>query len=187
MASVLGDAILFLNHLGIYDVILPFLLVFTIVFAILERTKIFGLENNKTKKNLNSMVAFVMAFFVIASAQLVEAITTISSHVVLLLMLSVLFMMLVGSFSDPKEVFRLEGGWHSGFVWIMFIGIVGIFLNAIKNEEGQSWLEYALNFVQQYYTDSAFATLLLLIFLFGAIRWIVNDGKPAAATTPKKD
>ena len=33
-----------LVDLGVYDVILPFLLVFTIVFAILEKTKVLGLE-----------------------------------------------------------------------------------------------------------------------------------------------
>ena len=34
----------FLDKIGVYDVILPFLLVFTIVFAILEKTKVLGLD-----------------------------------------------------------------------------------------------------------------------------------------------
>ena len=41
MATVLGNALDFLKELGVYDVLLPFILVFTIMFAILERTKLF--------------------------------------------------------------------------------------------------------------------------------------------------
>ena len=40
-ASGFRGVIDFLGKLGVYDVILPFLLIFTIVFAILEKTKIY--------------------------------------------------------------------------------------------------------------------------------------------------
>ena len=40
--SAFRGVIEFLGDMGVYDVILPFLLVFTIVFAILEKTKILG-------------------------------------------------------------------------------------------------------------------------------------------------
>ena len=48
--SVFGEAIQFLAKLGIYDVVLPFLLVFTIVFAIMEKTKLLGTEKGKEEK-----------------------------------------------------------------------------------------------------------------------------------------
>ena len=71
MAEGFRGAIVFLEKLGVYDVVLPFLLVFTIIFAILEKTRILGVEKvggqDLTKKNLNSIVAFVVAFLVIAS------------------------------------------------------------------------------------------------------------------------
>ena len=68
--SVFRESIEFLAKLGVYDVVLPFLLVFTIVFAILDKTKMLGVEKGKddreyTKKNLNAMIAFVMGFFVV--------------------------------------------------------------------------------------------------------------------------
>ena len=88
----------FLDKIGVYDVILPFLLVFTIVFAILEKTKVLGLDKidgkEFTKKNLNSMVAFVISFLVIASTQLVSVINEVMANVVLLLILAVSFLML---------------------------------------------------------------------------------------------
>ena len=72
--NVLG----FFESVGIYDVLLPFLLVFTIMFAILEKTKVLGTEviNNETvpRRNLNSLAAFSIAFFVIANQKLVAII-----------------------------------------------------------------------------------------------------------------
>ena len=92
MASVFRNALDFFQEIGIYDVVLPFLLVFTIMFAILEKTKIFGFEDKEqkyTRKNLNSMVAFVTAFLVVASAKLVAIINETISNVVLLLLLAI--------------------------------------------------------------------------------------------------
>ena len=67
--SVFRGIIEFFGDLGVYDVILPFILVFTIVFAILEKSQVFGSEKIKdveyTRKNLNSMAAFVIAFLVV--------------------------------------------------------------------------------------------------------------------------
>src|SRR3989338_10174572 len=97
--SAFRGAIEFLARLGLYDVVLPFLLVFTIVFAILEKTKLFGTEkigaHDYTKKNLNAMTAFVISFLVVASSQLVAAINESLARVVLLMLVSVSFIMLI--------------------------------------------------------------------------------------------
>src|SRR3989338_6934868 len=126
MASPFRDIIDFFAQIGLFDVVLPFLLVFTIVFALLERTKVLGVEEvdgkKFTKKNLNSMAAFVIAFLVVASSRLVEIITEVSSKFVVILFLVVLFLLLVGSFfmEKPDAVF-LEGGWKTTFMIIVFL------------------------------------------------------------------
>lgn len=181
--SVFRETIEFFGKLGIYDVILPFLLVFTIVFAILEKTKVFGVEEigkkKYPKKNLDAMVAFVVAFFVIASSRLVEAITQISSQVVILLLLSVFFLILVGSFAkETEEGFFLSGGWNTTFIWIMFVGIIGIFLNAIKTEEGQTWLSFIMEFISTKWDTNWVASLILIGFVIGIILWITGSGGP---------
>ena len=50
--SVFGDSINFLVKLGVYDIILPFLLVFVLVFALLEKTKILGTDKVKNKEGV---------------------------------------------------------------------------------------------------------------------------------------
>ena len=187
--TVLGNVITFLDKIGIYDVVLPFLLVFTIVFAMLEKTKIFGTEvvrgTEFPRKNLNAMVSFVIGFLVIASSRLVEAITDISANVVVLLMASVFFLLLVGSFFKPDEAVALEKGWKTTFMIIMFVGLLAIFLNAIKTEAGKSWLKVSLDFLRDYWNDAAVASLILIIGIWIFITWVTKSEKSGSETEGK--
>ncbi|MBI4448523.1 hypothetical protein HY641_00660 [Candidatus Woesearchaeota archaeon] len=175
--TIFGRVIDFFIKLGIYDVVLPFLLVFTIVFAILQKTRVIGKMKEGSNKNLDSMAAFCIAFMVIASAQLVEIITQVSAQMVILLMLSVLFLILVGSFGGLTTDGGLSEGWKNAFIWIMFVGIVLIFLNAIKMDNGQTWLEFAFDYLRQYWSSTAVASLILIIGVIYAVRAIVQEEK----------
>lgn len=189
MASTFREAIEFFDKIGIYDVVLPFLLVFTMVFAILEKTKVFGMEDidgkKYTRKNLNAMVSFVIAFLVIASSKLVETITEVSSHMVVLLLLSVFFLLLVGSFYKEGEGVFLEKGWKTLFMIIMFVGIVVIFLNAIETDSGESWWNYFWDYLSNNWTSTAAASIILVIIIIVFMWYIVYEPKPKKE--PKKE
>jgi len=163
----------FFGEIGLFDVVLPFLLVFTIVFAILEKTKVFGVDEadgkKYTKKNLNSIAAFVMAFLVVASSELVEIITKVSSNVVVLLLLVVLFLLLVGAFyaEGDKSVF-LTGGWKTLFMVIVFLGIGIIFLDALD------FLEDLKDFFGGGRNEVAGSIILLAIVVF-FVAWVVRE------------
>src|SRR3989338_5171764 len=169
MASQLRDIITFFDAIGLYDVVLPFLLAFTIVFAIFEKTKVLGTEDGKPKKNLNAIAAFVIAFLVVASSRLVEIITTVSANMVVLLLLVVLFLLLVGSFyaEGEKSVF-LEGGWKTLFMAIVFIGIILIFLDAL------GFLEDTLDFLKGGRNEVVGAIILLVVIVI-FVGWIVKE------------
>ncbi|MBS3127926.1 hypothetical protein J4410_02180 [Candidatus Woesearchaeota archaeon] len=175
--SALVDIVQFFDRLGVYDVILPFLLVFTLVFAILEKTKVLGTENGETKKNLNAMMAFVLGFFVIASSKIVEIIFTVSSQIVVLLLLSVLFLMLAGSFAKQGEDFALNSYWNVIFMVIMFFGIVFIFLNAITTKNGKTYLEVVWDWLSAYWTSSAVAAIVFIVLVIAFIYWVTSSGK----------
>lgn len=165
----------FLGDLGVYDIILPFLLVFTIVFAILEKTKVLGMEKVEgrevSKKNLNSMVAFVVAFLVIASTQLVAVINEVMANVVLLLILAVSFILLVGVFFGDKE-FTLEkqSTWARFFMVFMFLGIVVIFLNAL------GWLRQVITLIENFDQEWA-VTIIFIAIILGFIWYITYEPK----------
>jgi len=178
MATPFRQAIDFFSNIGLFDVVLPFLLVFTIVFAILEKTKVLGTEEIEgkkyTKKNLNAIASFVMAFLVVASSQLVEIITKVSANSVIVLFLSVLFLLLVGSFYKEGEPVFLEGGWKLAFMGIMFAAIVGIFLDAIKSSDGRTWLEILLNFAGPG-SNEAVGSIILLGLIVAFIVWVTKE------------
>ena len=174
----------FLAKIGVYDVILPFLLIFTIVFAILEKTKILGLENvdgkQITKKNLNSMVALVVSFLVIASTKLVAVINEVMANVVLLLILAICFLMLVGVFLGDQEFTLKEyPTWMKFFMISMFIGIIIIFLNALD------WLQYI--FALFVYWDAEWAAgIIFVIIILGFMWYITKDNAPQKGSSENK-
>jgi hypothetical protein len=175
--SLFRDAITQLNEFGVYDVVLPFLLVFTIVFAILEKTKILGVEkqgeHELTKKNLNAIVALMMAFLVVASTQLVAVINEVMANIVLLLLLGVSFLLLVGTFFSDKE-FSLEKSrnWVIFFMFAMFIGIVLIFLEAL------GWLQDFLDWWIDTPTTTLTGHVVLLLIIILFIWFVTADPRP---------
>ena len=175
MASTFRGVIEFFTELGIYDVILPFLLVFTIVFAILEKSRVFGTEKigdtDYTRKNLNSMVAFVIGFLVVASTQVVAIINTALAHMVLLLLLVLCFIILIGVFMSGEKEVILEGGWKTFFMVLMFIGIILIFLNAI------GWLGSGWDYVVRNWSSATVGSIFLLAFVVGFMFWITKEPK----------
>jgi hypothetical protein len=174
-------AIDFLGRIGVYDIVLPFLLVFTIVFALLEKTKVLGVEEiggvRVSKKNLNSIIAFVVAFLVIASSQLVAVISEVMSHVVLLMVLIVSFLLLVGTFFGDKE-FSMEEypSWIKFFMILVFIGIVLIFLNALD------WLQYITKLFENWNADWA-VSIILFVILIGFMLYIVGFSSSSSTSS----
>ena len=180
--STLRGVLSFFVEIGVYDVVLPFLLIFTIFFAILEKTKVFGTDTIEgvkySKKNLNAITAFVVSFFVIASAQLVEVITKVSSHVVILLLSSVFFLMMIGVvMKENEEGVFLEQG-QTAFIVAMLIGIILIFLNALN------WLEPLYEFFRDHWSDEWVASIVLIMFIVFFIAWVT---KSPAKKSNKKD
>lgn len=183
MATPLRQVLGFFDTIGLFDVVLPFLLVFTIVFAILEKTKVLGTEDIEgkkyTKKNINAIASFSIAFLVIASSQLVEIITTVSANAVIVLFLSVLFLLLVGSFHQEGEPIYLQGGWKVTFMIIVFVAIVGIFLDAIKTSDGRTWLQRLGDFAGSGSDELAGSIALLTIIILSMI-YVVREPQKEA-------
>ncbi len=181
--SIFRGGLAFLEQVGVYDIVLPFLLVFTLVFALLEKTKILGVqkdpykkdETSYAKRNLNSMVAFVIAFFVIASSKLVALINQTVSQIFILLLLAVMFMLVVGTFNKDEE-FSFSKTQQTIFTVIMGIAIILIFLNAL------GWLELAYNFLKLNWSGEAVSAIIFIVLMAIFIAFL---GK-GASTSPKE-
>ena len=179
--TAFGGAIELLEDLGVFEIVLPFFLVFTLVFAYLEKTKIFGTETYKSpdsgdtydlpRKNLNAMVALTIAFLTVASAQLVNVISSIASNAVLVLMLGFSFTLVAGAFhKEEDDGFYLEGTWAQIFMVISFVGIAVVFLEALD------WLQIIIDAVLSVQDSDIAASFALFAVLIGFIAYIVYGG-----------
>jgi len=192
--SVFGSAIEFLDKLGLYDVLLPFLLVFTIVFAILDKTKVLGTDTINgeifPRRNLNAMVAFVLGFLVVASANLVATINEAAANIVLLLFLIISFLMLLGSLTNPEDMkhgifLKDKSVFKIIFMIIIFIGVSLIFLNALKSSNADicpdqtpcTWIEIVWDFLSNQYDSAFVSSIILLLVLGGLIVYITKETK----------
>lgn len=176
--TVLGDAVELLKDFGFFDVILPFLLVFTVVFGILEKTKIFGTEGEKAhpKKNINAMVAFVIAFFVLAAKEIISSFQESLPIVSLILVAIVSFLMLVGSFSSGKEEFNFMDmfkGWKTPLAVVFVISIVAIFFHSF------GWLEPIYDYITGRGKDM-FIILVFVGIIAGVVGFVFNAGSTEA-------
>jgi len=176
MPSPLEIAIIFLKDFGFFDVILPFLLVFTIVFAVLEKTMILGKENNKPKKNLDSMVAFAIALFVVAASNIVAVLQQSLPMVTLVLIVIISFMLLMGSFMGTGE-FSFNNYKYTKYflVFSLIIGVSLIFLGAIESDNGDSWLRIIWDYVQEnWFTGPAFSGIVFLAIIVLVILYVLD-------------
>jgi hypothetical protein len=178
MVSTLQQSIEFMKDFGMFDVVLPFLLVFAIIFAILEKTFILGKESDGApKKNLNSIVAFVIAMLAVATNKVVSALNEALPNVVLLIIVSVSFLMMIGVFLKTGELdlHDKHKGWYTLFTILMFIGLLAIFASAIKFE-GVSALSLLFNKLGSF-TEPIFGTVLFLIVIGAVLYFIIKGGK----------
>ena len=173
--STFRGVINFFYQIGIYDVVLPFLLVFTIMFAVLEKTRVLGTEKDKDgverpKANLNSLVAFVIGFLVVASTKLVAIINQVMANVVLFVLVAVCFLLLIGTFWGTEEVKLSKDNPLMIFITaVMGIGVILVFLNAL------GWLEPIWEYLRANWSTNAVASIILIIVIVIFMGYVTKE------------
>lgn len=88
-----------LESIGFYDVALPFILVFTIIFAVLQKVSIFGTDSKK----YNVVIALVAAFLVIRVQSIVGTMNMFLPKVSLFVLVVICLLMVLGLFGLKAE------------------------------------------------------------------------------------
>ena len=92
-----------LQDLGVYNYFLPFILVFAITYALLEKSEILG-----DKKNVNVVISMVVGLILIAQQSVVESINSFlqkSSLIIIIALVSLLVIFLIsGSKLKPGSI-----------------------------------------------------------------------------------
>lgn len=83
-----------LEAAGFYQVLLPFILVFTIIFAVLQKVKLFG----QNSKNINVVIAILIAFFTIRAASVVALMNQFLPKVSAIVLVIMMLLVVLGIF-----------------------------------------------------------------------------------------
>jgi lysylphosphatidylglycerol synthetase-like protein (DUF2156 family) len=66
----------------------------------------------------------------------------------------------------------------------MFIGIIVIFMNGIKNESGQTWWDYSIDYLDAHWDSTAVASVVLIILVVLFV-WFMTRPRTEATPPPK--
>lgn len=172
------DMVLYLQGIGVAEVLLPFFLVFTIVYSVFMKTKILG--KSQGAKRFNVIVAAVMGFAVIfphviyrRPDSVVNIINDALPRVALVLVAILMLLLMIGAFGKEWKLAETSAGSLVVFSSLaIIIYIFGTSAGWWMGGRFPSWL-YFLGDPQ---TQSFIVTLLV----FGVIVWLITrEEKPA--------
>ncbi len=167
-----------LENLGLLDVLLPFLLIFTISFAVLQKSKILGDDSHR----FNVIVSFVLAMAAVIphvigrGPDVIVVINRALPNVSILMIASMMFLLIIGVFGKDVNV---AGTNLEGFVVLFaLIAVVYTFLvSAGMLAQPPAWLGWLV--------DPQTRSMLVAILVFGIIVWfITKEEKPLDKRKP---
>jgi hypothetical protein len=182
--GILTQGIYALQNMGILDIILPFILVFTVVFAVLQKTKILGTEKvgteDKPRKNFNVVIALVMGLAVVIphvmgtyptpESDVVNIINAALPNISVVLIAVIMLLLMIGVFGNELNIAK-SPGLAGGAVVFAIVATVFIFGAAANWYQLPDWLNF-LN-------DSDTQSLIIILLVFGAlIAFITKEDKP---------
>lgn len=161
-----------LESWGLTDVLLPFLLVFTLIFAMMQKTRLLG----EKKKNLNVVIALIFGLLVViphvtgtyrTNYDPVDIINNAIPGISLVVIAILMLLLLVGLFGGEAKFFGMAfRGW---VVLFSVIAVLWIFGSSAGWWLGWSW-------VNNLFGSDAIAIIIILV-VFGLIIVFVTGGE----------
>jgi len=160
-----------LSHPIFVETILPFILLFTVVFAILQKAQIFG----KDKKQIDALVALVVGLLVISFAQATGVILQMTVFLAVSLVVILVLLLLLGSFAPEGKFFDKEGPFPG---WLrMTLIIVALLAVVIAVVYFTGFWETLYDWVYVGTDSSVFVNVLFIAIVIGAVIAVIAGGK----------
>ena len=164
-----------LESWGLTDVMLPFLLIFVIIYAVLQKTRILG----EGRKNLNVIIAVVVALLVViphvtgrfpAGSDPVIIINDALPQVSIVLVAVVFLLILIGVFGQD---YVFLGVTMPG--WVTLVSLVVILL--IFGGSAGWWDSGFGQTLEDFFGTEGVAIFIMLVVFGLIIAWITSDSK----------
>ena len=152
-----------LQHWIFTQFILPFLLIFAIVFAILEKSKILG----EDKKQVNAIVAFVIGVIFVGAIFPKQFVENLILFLTIALVVLFVFLLLYGFVVSDKEKGLVVEGWMkwSAVVLITVAVIIAVIWAAGVDSELYDFL-FNSSWSNTIWTNVAFIAVLVGVVIF---------------------
>lgn len=166
-----------LESIGVTDVLLPFILIFTVVFAIMQKVQPFGGGDNKRTKPFNTMIALVMALAVIiphvmgyypANADIVNIINKALPNVSVVLVAVLMVLLIVGLFGGKAEWGSKITGWVAFFAFILVFFIFG---------RAAGWFDYLPDWLS-WLDNPDTQAMIIVVAVFALIIYFITKDEP---------
>ena len=158
------------------ETVLPFLLMFTIIFAILQKTEILG----KEKKQVDALVSLVIALIFVAFGSATDIVVRMIPILGVALVVILVFMILFGSIYKPGA-FEISDKLKA--VFGVLIGLV-VLVTVLVLTGG---FDYILGFVTGEGNSSVITNVIIFAVILGAIVAVVVGSKKESGGSGKKD
>ena len=164
-----------LDNWGLSDIMLPFLLVFVIIYAILQKTRILG----EGKKNLNVIIALVVGLLVVIPHVTgrysgyydpVQIINESLPQVSIVLVAIIFLLILIGVFGQEQVFLGVSmPGWIAFFSFATIVVIFG---------GSAGWWDGTFNYYLERVLGEEAIAIAIMFLVFGLIiAWITSDSK----------
>ncbi len=153
------------NSLGVFSYVLPFLIIFAVVFAILQKSKILGAE----AKGINAIVAVAIGLMALLNDHVSTFFASIFPRMGVFLAILVVILIFLGFFTDSSK-------WQGQYFWIIGL-VMGLFVAFWAWENWASYNGYGIfdwYFFQNY---EIWGTIFWLLVIVGAIVAVVKGSK----------
>jgi len=155
------------------DYILPFVLVFTLVFAVLQKTKLLG----DGKRQIDALIGLVVGLILIAFPFARNVIVLLMPFLAVAIVVLLVFMLLYGFIMGKKEV-EMHKGLKIALGIIVGLGLITVLLFAT------GWWDVVYDFMFERETSSQiWVNALLIAVIAGAVIAVLSDKKGSGSSS----
>lgn len=156
----IGESLNRLSELGFFDYVLPFLLIFSIIFGVLSSTKLF-----KENRGIDAIIALVVAFMALQFDLVPQFFSQVFPRLGVALAGILVVLILLGFFIDPSKS------------WVMYIllgtGAIAA-IAVLKGAAEGTGFYYALNFNEN--TAIIFGMAIFAIVIVLIVTKVIKPG-----------
>lgn len=155
---------------GVFSYIIPFLLIFAIVYGILLQVKLFGGGEKATGRTINAIIALSVGLMSLQFEFVGRFFAEVFPRVGIGLVILLLVIIFTGLFADPKQ---------KGIMYGMYaIGAVILLVTLVNSSSSLGWFGISNLYGINWYAILPWAILIILVVA------VIAAGKDKNATAP---